>query len=281
MANARAQLAGRAAQSAITDAAASIGRRRNVDWHAEILSGLNERRFTLAYQPIVHAHSRRVAFHEGLLRLRSRSGRLLPASVFIPASEESGLVSLLDQRVIELAAEELRRSPDLKLAVNAAAISLGSSEWLAALRSHAGSGKLFAKRLTVEITESAALVDFKRMREVLEAVKELGIAIAIDDFGTGHTSFRALRELPVDIVKIDGTFVQEVDRSSDGRFFIGTLVGLARHLGCKVVGEWVESEASAKIIEKLGVDYLQGRFLGAPRLVGQNRRVGERRRLGA
>jgi EAL domain-containing protein (putative c-di-GMP-specific phosphodiesterase class I)/GGDEF domain-containing protein len=249
--------------------------RQPVDWHKEILRALNERRLALAYQPVVNAGSRSIAFHEGLLRLRNRAGRLLPAAVFIPASEENGLVSLLDLRVIELAAEALAQRPDLKLSINASAPSLCNPEWLAALRSYALSSKAFAGRLILEITESMALVDIKRTIEVLGAVKALGVGVAIDDFGAGHTSFRNLRDLPVDIVKIDGAFVQDVDRSSDGRFFIRTLVDLARHIGCKVVGEWVENEASARIIETIGVDYLQGRLFGAPKLLGQPKRVRE------
>jgi EAL domain-containing protein (putative c-di-GMP-specific phosphodiesterase class I) len=269
MARAREQICDRAGMSL----ARAANRRRAVDWQAEILSSLNERRFVLAYQPVVRSRSRDVAFYEGLLRLRNRSGRLLPASVFIPASEKTGLVALLDQRVIELAADELRRRPRIKLSINASPASLTNPEWLGALRSHAALGNVFAGRLIIEITESMALVDIKRTAATLDAVKQLGIEVAIDDFGSGHTSFRALRELPIDIIKIDGTFVQDVDRSSDGRFFIRTLVDLARHLGCRIVGEWVETEASAMIVEKLGVDYLQGRLLGAPRLLGHSKRA--------
>jgi EAL domain-containing protein (putative c-di-GMP-specific phosphodiesterase class I) len=274
MARARAELHGVAGGEPAA-AGAAVGRGRSVDWQTEILNALNERRLALALQPVAHAMSRKVAFHEGLLRLRNRSGRIVPASVFIPASKENGLVALLDQRVIELAAQELRGDPDLRLSVNASPVSLGNPEWLRALRSQAVKAGTFAGRLIVEITETVAVADLKRSAHVLRALKELGIDIAIDDFGSGHTSFLALRELPVDIIKIDGTFVQDVERSSDGRFFIRTLVDLARHLGCKVVGEWVESEIAADIVETLGVDYLQGRLLGAPRLVGQQRRFAE------
>ncbi|MFI5011014.1 MAG: EAL domain-containing protein [Hyphomicrobiales bacterium] len=241
----------------------------SVDWHDEILQALNERRLALACQPIVNSVSRTIAFHEGLLRLRNREGRLFSASVFIPASEANGLVSLLDRRVIELAAEELGRRPDLKLAINASAHSLTDPEWLATLRSQAARSNLFAGRLIVEVTESVALADIRHTIGVLATVRELGISVAIDDFGAGHTSFRSLRLLPVDIIKIDGAFVQDVDRSSDGRFFIRTLVDLARHIGCKVAAEWVENEASARIVEEIGVDYLQGLLVGAPQLLAQ------------
>jgi len=255
-----------------------------IDWAKEILQALNERRLALACQPVVEAGTRKVAFQEGLLRLRDVAGRLLPASVFIPSSEESGLVTLLDQRVIELAAEALARHPDLKLAINASALSLADPEWLAVLRSHASGPKPFAGRLILEVTESMALADIRRTTDLLTIVKELGVTVALDDFGSGHTSFRTLRMLPVDIIKIDGTFVQDVDRSSDGRFFIRTLVDLARHIGCKVVAEWVENKAAARIVEELGVDYLQGRFIGAPKLLdieGKPERRQEERRRGS
>jgi EAL domain-containing protein (putative c-di-GMP-specific phosphodiesterase class I) len=242
----------------------SGGSQHSIDWHHEIVTALNEGRLTLACQPVVHAASRSIAFYEGLLRLRDREGRLLPASLFVPSSEESGLISLLDQRVVELAANELARHPTVKVSINASPLSLSDPEWLACLRSYAVGSKAFAGRLILEVTESAALADIPRTTKLLDAVKELGIAVAIDDFGSGHTSFRTLRQLPVDIVKIDGTFMQDVDRSSDGRFFVRTLVELAHHINCKVVAEWVENEAAARIVEELGVDYLQGRLLGTP-----------------
>jgi len=152
------------------------------------------------------------------------------------------------------------------------------------LRSHASGPKPFAGRLILEVTESMALADIRRTTDLLTIVKELGVTVALDDFGSGHTSFRTLRMLPVDIIKIDGTFVQDVDRSSDGRFFIRTLVDLARHIGCKVVAEWVENKAAARIVEELGVDYLQGRFIGAPKLLdieGKPERRQEERRRGS
>ena len=137
MASARSQLAGQASSPGVARAPRGPGRRRQVDWHAEILHALNERRLVLVFQPVMQAHSRRIVFHEGLLRLRNRAGRLFPASLFIPASEENGLVSLLDRRVIELAAEELRRRPELRLAINASALSLADPEWLETLRAQA------------------------------------------------------------------------------------------------------------------------------------------------
>ena len=119
-----------------------------------------------------------------------------------------------------------------------------------------------AARLTVEITESAAIHDIDDTRGFVARVKDLGCRIAIDDFGSGYTSFRNLRKLGVDILKIDGAFVQNLMRSDDDRAVVQALVGLAKRLGLKTVAEWVQDEAAAGLLASWGCDYLQGALVG-------------------
>ena len=126
------------------------------------------------------------------------------------------------------------------------------------MRSHAG----VAERLTVEITESAAIQDIDETRGFVARVKDLGCRIAIDDFGAGYTSFRNLRKLGVDMVKIDGAFVHDMMRSEDDRAFVRTLVELAKRLKLTTVAEWVQDEAAAKTLQGWGCDYLQGALIG-------------------
>jgi EAL domain-containing protein (putative c-di-GMP-specific phosphodiesterase class I) len=97
-------------------------------------------------------------------------------------------------------------------------------------------------------------------------MKALGIRVAMDDFGAGHTSFRNLRRLGFDFVKIDGAFIQNVARSPDDRFFVRTLLDLARHLGIETVAEWVEDAETARLLAEWGVDYGQGNYFGEARL---------------
>jgi EAL domain-containing protein (putative c-di-GMP-specific phosphodiesterase class I) len=118
------------------------------------------------------------------------------------------------------------------------------------------------ERLTLEITETAAIHDVDEMRGFVARAKDLGCSIAIDDFGAGYTSFRNLRKLGVDMVKIDGAFVQNLTRSEDDRAFVHTLIDLARRLGLKTVAEWVQDEAAAAILAGWGCDYLQGALVG-------------------
>jgi EAL domain-containing protein (putative c-di-GMP-specific phosphodiesterase class I) len=111
------------------------------------------------------------------------------------------------------------------------------------------------------------MADWGAMRPRLAAMKALGVGLAIDDFGSGHTSFKHLRDLPVDILKIDGAFVQNLARSGDDRFLVRSLIDLARHLGVRTVAEWVEDEDTARLLAEWGIDYLQGDHCGPPVLV--------------
>jgi EAL domain-containing protein (putative c-di-GMP-specific phosphodiesterase class I) len=128
----------------------------------------------------------------------------------------------------------------------------------AVLRTH----RNVAKRLIIEITETTAIHDIDDTRGFVARVKDLGCRIAIDDFGAGYTSFRNLRKLGVDVIKIDGAFVQNLMRTDDDRVFVRALVDLARRLNLKTVAEWVQDEASAKLLAEWGCDYLQGALIG-------------------
>jgi EAL domain-containing protein (putative c-di-GMP-specific phosphodiesterase class I) len=122
-----------------------------------------------------------------------------------------------------------------------------------------------ASRLIIEITESAAIRDVEMTRRFVDRVRGFGSRVAIDDFGAGHTSFRNLRRLGVDFVKIDGSFVANLERSSDDRLFVRTLLELASELGLKTVAEWVQTESAAQTLAAWGCDYLQGALIGLAR----------------
>ena len=228
----------------------------------EIVAALNERRIALAYEPLVEAQSRKVAFYEGLMRVDRSDGSIAQANDIIPVAERLGLVRMLDYRVLELVVNELTASPSLVASVNVSPASTVDPDWWtglgALLRADAGA----AERLIIEITETAAIQDVDDTRGFVTRVKDLGCRIAIDDFGAGHTSFRNLRKLGVDIVKIDGAFVQNIMKSSDDRAFVQTLIELAHRLGLKTVVEWVQDEEAARLVSGWGCDFLQGALIG-------------------
>jgi diguanylate cyclase (GGDEF)-like protein len=237
-------------------------RRENVRATDEIVAALNERRIFLAYEPVVTARGRQPAFYECLMRVHRSDGTLAGANEIVPVAERLGLVRLLDHRVLELVIEDMAAAPSVRASVNASPGSTTDPDWWAGLdsllRAHAG----IAERLIIEITESAAISDVDYTRGFVARAKDLGCRIAIDDFGAGFTSFRNLRKLGVDMVKIDGAFVQNMLRSDDDRAFVRTLVELGKRLSLLTVAEWVPDEQTAKLLDEWGCDYLQGDFVG-------------------
>ena len=235
----------------------------------EVVSALNERRITLAYQPIVDAKTGSPVYQEALMRLRHGDGSLIAPCHVLPLAEKAGLIGLIDHRVLELALARLGAQPHLRLALNVSGATMHDAEWPARLKAALAMNPGTANRLVVEITETEAIADIDATRMAIAAMKALGLKVAMDDFGSGHTSFRNLRMLGIDILKIDGAFMQNLARSPDDRFFVRTLVDLARHLGIPTVAEWVEDAETARILAEWGVDYLQGHFFGKAEVPGE------------
>ncbi|MCA6118923.1 bifunctional diguanylate cyclase/phosphodiesterase [Bradyrhizobium sp. WSM 1738] len=237
-------------------------RRVNIRVTDEIVTALNERRIVTAFEPVVEARSRQPAFYECLVRMEQEDGQALLAPDIVPVAERLGLIRLVDHRVLELAVAELAASPNVRLSLNISPDTTMDPDWWMGIESlmqaHPGVGE----RLIVEITETVAIQDIDDVRGFVTRLKNFGSQIAIDDFGAGYTSFRNLRKLGVDIVKIDGAFVQNIARSADDRAFVHTLIDLANRLHIKTVAEWVQDEEAAVMLREWGCDYIQGRLIG-------------------
>jgi diguanylate cyclase (GGDEF)-like protein len=241
-------------------------RRRAVGIADEIVRALNDRRMMLALQPIVTSRSREPELYECLLRMKRLDGSIASASEFIHIAEQFGLAKLIDHRVLELAIDLLRSIPKIKLALNVSAATATDAQWLSSLEAFTGKERALTERLTIEITETAAISDLAETVKFVSALKALGCRVALDDFGAGYTSFRSLRLLGVDMVKIDGSFIENVATHAEDEMFVRTLIDLARNFGVVTVGEWVGDERTAKLLERAGVAYMQGYFFGAPEL---------------
>ena len=244
----------------------------------EILLALNEGRVALALQPVVDARTRKIAFYEGLVRVLRPDGPPMMPDALVANAEKDGLVSLIDRRVIEIAFSLMTADRKLHLSINASPASLADPCWFEHLRTASRLRPDAARRLTIEVTETCAIGDIDATRVTLAAIKPLGVKLAIDDFGSGHSSFRNLRQLPIDFLKIDGAFCQNLASSQDDRFFIRTLIDLARNLQIPTVAEWVEDEETARILTGWGITYLQGHLFGKAQLAVTPRAGGARGR---
>jgi diguanylate cyclase (GGDEF)-like protein len=237
-------------------------RTENLSQTDAVLSALNERRIRLAFQPIISTATGQVAMYESLVRMVTPEGEWLGAAHIVPVAEKLGFLHLIDHRVCELAIAALRETPDVTLTVNVGADTALHPDWLSAFHANLAQDPSVAARLIVEITETSLIEDISAARRLIESIKSTGARVAIDDFGAGHTSFRNMRMLPIDVLKIDGTFIKNLARSADDRFFVQTLLQLARHLKIETVAEWVQDEETAGLLASWRVEYLQGDFLG-------------------
>ncbi len=239
-------------------------RRRNTHMSDVILTALNERRVRMAFQPIVADLGESPTKFECLIRMRAEDGREVPAPEFIPVAEKLGLVHLLDRRVLELAINTLAACPNMKLNVNVSMETVKDPVWADGYLSVMRANESLARRITVELTETQVIDAIDASIDFVAQLKKVGASFGIDDFGAGYTSFRNLKALDIDILKIDGSFVTGVASSRENQLFVRTLLDLARNFGMKTVAEWVDNEADAMLLKGLGVDYLQGYLIGKP-----------------
>lgn len=221
-------------------------------------------RLHLAFQPIVSMATGQVDHLEALLRLRSDDGTEVPAGEVISAAERLGLAPVVDRWVLDTTLDILRQHPALSLAVNLSGQSLGDQEFTEYLEQQMTEHSELAPRLAFEITETSALVDKAGVGARVHRLKARGCRFALDDFGIGFSSFEYLKHLPIDYVKLDGSFVKDIATESQGRLLVQAMVAGAKVLGLKVVAEWVEDDKSAEVLRQLGVEYGQGYFWGRP-----------------
>jgi len=239
-------------------------RRRNVQIADQIVSALNEDRFCLAYQPIVSSKTGEADIHECLLRMVRHDGEVVSAGEFIPVAEKLGLVRMIDRRVLELAVRTLEDHPQATLAINVSGMTVTDQAWINSMMGFIRNRHDLASRLIVEITETVALHELEESARFVRELRDLGCRVAIDDFGAGYTSFRNLKALDVDMVKIDGSFIKGLVRNRDDQLFVQTLVHLAKNFSLPVVAEWVGNEDEVTLLRAYGVEYLQGFYLGEP-----------------
>lgn len=244
--------------SALQDNTMALGER--------VVSALKSDRLCMAFQPLVRSQDDRPMLYEALLRLSESSGLLVPAGVFMPAVEALGLIRRVDRRVLDLVAQQFDADADVQIAMNISGLTVTDPSWLRGLRAALLANPGMAPRLVVEITETAAMVDLDESVRFVGALKELGVRVALDDFGAGNTSFRHLKALNVDLVKIDGSFVRGLADNPDNQLFIRALVELATGFGAQVIAEGVESAGDAEAVKRFGVHYLQGWHYGRPQV---------------
>jgi EAL domain-containing protein (putative c-di-GMP-specific phosphodiesterase class I) len=237
-------------------------------WLARLRRALAEGLFVLHYQPIVSLRDGGVSHHEALLRLADGlDEELVAPNCFLPAAERYGLVREIDRMVlaeaIRLMGAQLadRRAP---VAVNLSALTVTDPGTLSYVQTLLGAHAVAPGRLIVEVTETAAISDMARASDFCRGMQRLGCAVALDDFGAGFGSFRYLKRLPFDYLKIDGDFVRALPRSHKDQLVVQALVRVAQGMGKRTIAEYVGGQETVALLRSYGVDYAQGFAIGRP-----------------
>jgi diguanylate cyclase (GGDEF)-like protein/PAS domain S-box-containing protein len=229
-----------------------------------IKNALENNTLLLFFQPVYKVKEKKVSHHEVLLRLRNGKGELVHPGTIIPVAEQFGLMPEIDKKVVQASLEVLREYPKLKLFVNLSGISLGNENLLESVEGKIRESGIDPSRIGFEITETAAVKDPVQAEEWIRRLKEIGCRFALDDFGIGFSSFSYLRLLPVDYLKIDGSYVQNLDKDSTNLALVKAINTVAHSLGKKTIAEFVENENVYNLLGDMEVDYGQGYYLGKP-----------------
>ncbi len=234
----------------------------------DLRHAMERQQFELVYQPKIDARNGQVTGAEALLRWRHPAHGDVPPTVFIPISERFGLMTALSDWVIEEACRQCRAWRDkglrMRVAINLSAQQMRRDDLVQHLYEMLKKHRIHPSLLTCEITESLAMEDTKATQDTFRRLGQLGIHVSIDDFGTGYSSLAYLRRLPAQELKIDRSFIVDLENSADARAVVDAVVKLAHALGLKVVAEGVESPRQQEILAQLGCDELQGFLFAKP-----------------
>lgn len=222
-------------------------------------SALRNRNFQFVYQPIIDRKTAYIHYHECLLRFLDENGKWSSVGPIIKEIEKKGLIHLVDYTALEMAVRELSASPKVNLSVNISNVGVLDKNLLTMAEELLNEYKV-AKRLIIEITETSLNQDYETTRLFMTKLHKFGCRFALDDFGAGFTSFQQLQKLPIDIIKIDGSYVRNIVHNEHNKYFIETLVKLSEDLGIKTVAEYVENGEIAKFLIDIKVDGMQGNF---------------------
>jgi predicted signal transduction protein with EAL and GGDEF domain len=243
--------------------------REKLELESGLRRALANDEFVLHYQPKVDTQSGRIDGAEALIRWRHPTRGLVPPGDFIPIAEETGMILPIGEWVVRQACKQLRRwhdggFPRLCMSVNLSAVQFQQSNLVAVVKSALQDAGVEPSHLELELTESSVMRDAERSVRILTQLAALGVRISVDDFGTGYSSLSYLRRLPLHKLKIDRSFIRDIESSRDDAQIIRAIVSMAHSLKLEVTAEGVENDAQFDFIRSLGCEEYQGYLCSAP-----------------
>ena len=228
--------------------------------------GLHKGYFELYYQPKVEIESNRIVGCEALIRLHDPKGGVIPPDKFIPVAESDGFIIPLGEWIIQEATRQLQKWQegalrDIKVSINISGLQFHDANLFGTLQKSIASIK--AENLDIELTESVLMKDFEEKVELIERIKKLGVSFSLDDFGTGYSSLSYLKKIPFDTIKIDKSFIDDLQKPKEGEF-VRLIVDIAKNLDLEIVAEGVETKEQFEILQQMGCDIYQGYLCSKP-----------------
>jgi len=240
-----------------------------MQFEREMRKGLDKGEFELHYQPIVELQSGKIMGFEALMRWRHGNNYVSP-EVFIPISEETGLIIEQGRFALELGLQDHQRFSKLLensnsfISINLSGLQISDFDEIDRLGLIIKDSNLNPDQIKLEVTETLMLADFSHAVEALKRLKKLGISIAIDDFGTGYSSLSYLHQLPLDTLKIDRAFINDMNKTEKSMRVVESITGLALALGMNIVAEGIEEKEQFELLKQLGCQYGQGYYMSRP-----------------
>jgi diguanylate cyclase (GGDEF)-like protein/PAS domain S-box-containing protein len=239
-----------------------------IHWEERIRWALTDNRFELYYQPVVHVDTGLITHYEVLLRMRGEDGEMIAPGAFIETAERFGLIREIDRWVVDKAikaqAESIKKFKPISLAINLSGRHFGNADMLEYIQQAIKNHGADPQSLMFEVTETEAVENLSKARGFIDALRSIGCKFALDDFGIGFSSFHYLRNLPVDYIKIDGSFVRSLHLDEDDRLFVKAIVDLAKGLKISCIAEFVENRHVIEILQELNVELGQGYYIAKP-----------------
>jgi EAL domain-containing protein (putative c-di-GMP-specific phosphodiesterase class I) len=249
--------------------------RRRFSMETDLRRALQRGELELHYQPLIDLDTGSLSGFEALARWQHADLGAISPIDFIPVAEESGLIVPLGRWALEEAAKTISKwdtylngGPDFRISVNMSAVQMQRDDVVEAVSSALSGANISGNRLTLELTESAFINDPDGAKRLLGNLKALDTNLAMDDFGTGYSNLAYLQQLPIDVLKIDRSFVTEMMVDKDKRAIVRTVLSLARALGMKTTAEGIESEEISEVLRRLGCSVGQGYYYARP-MIGE------------
>jgi diguanylate cyclase (GGDEF)-like protein/PAS domain S-box-containing protein len=253
------------------DDSAVAQRHGEMQWVHRLSAAFEENRFVLYAQPIVHLNPERlVAHYEILMRMLDKKGGVVPPMAFIPAAERYNLMPTVDRWVVRTTFTMMREAqgqlafPPVNCAINLSGQSLNDDHFLEFVVDLFDDTGVPPESICFEITETAAIANLARATRFINVLRDMGCSFALDDFGSGLSSFAYLKNLPVDYLKIDGSFIKDMADDRVDRAMVESINDIGHVLGLKTIAEFAESDAVLSRLEEIGVDYAQGAGVQVP-----------------